>query len=258
MVLEKLFPDIAVYLQVGRFFLVLAAGILFTRVFLMPLASRLVEKRGGDKVSVHTYSSMTGLVGLFMSFIVALQAAQFGGLVTVLGAITAALTVAVGFGMRDQISNIVGGFFVYTDAPFVKGDYIKVNDKEGVVKEIKLRQTILNGPSSGKLVIPNSVLTLNPVENLTKGRKTKIVEEMAVEPRDAAELEEICLEVMAANEEVLEEPAPEVSYEKLGSEVGISLNCWVQDSKDAKQVESELLSEIMGKAERKDLFKKDS
>ncbi|MFB6115067.1 MAG: mechanosensitive ion channel domain-containing protein, partial [Candidatus Nanohalobium sp.] len=52
-------------------------------------------------------------------------------------------------------------------------DYIKTGDYEGVVKEIKLRATVLNGYSSEKLVVPNSALTTGAVKNYTKGSKTK-------------------------------------------------------------------------------------
>ncbi|MFB6190973.1 MAG: mechanosensitive ion channel family protein [Candidatus Nanohaloarchaea archaeon] len=209
----------------------LFAGVVITRALLMPAVSWLTSRRGRDKVTVHTYSSLTGLTGLFLSFIVALQAAQFGNLVTVLGAITAALTVAIGFGMREQISNVVGGFFVYTDVPFVKGDYIRVNDYEGVVREISLRQTILDGPSSEKLVVPNSAVTLNPVRNFTKGRKTRIVLPVTVKPGDAGEVEELLEGRARENSSVLENPEPAVSYRRLeGDEAELELSCWISDA----------------------------
>jgi potassium efflux system protein len=258
MPLEQLAPDFAVYLQVARFFVVLAAGILVTRLLIMPLTGMLAARRTDDKVSVHTYTSLAGIASLFLAFIVALQAAEFGGLVTVLGAITAALTVAVGFGMRDQISNLVGGFFIYADHPFVKGDYIRVGEDEGVVKEISLRQTVLNGPNREKLVIPNSVLTLNPVRNYTKGRKTRIVVPLKVAAGKAGEFESVALEAARENENILEKPEPDFGY--IGLEDGkmqLELRCWTRDSKDVKQVKDELLHQVMSAAEVEGLLEQE-
>ena len=68
------------------------------------------------------------------------------------------MTVAVGFGMRDQVGNLVSGIFIHFDNPFIKGDYIKVEETEGVVQEIHLRETIINGAGSEKTMIPNSKL----------------------------------------------------------------------------------------------------
>ncbi|MFB6182515.1 MAG: mechanosensitive ion channel domain-containing protein [Candidatus Nanohaloarchaea archaeon] len=135
----------------------------------MPTTRKILQIRGKQKKSIHSVENIVGVIGLFITFTVGLQAAKFGNLATILGAIAAALTVAVGFGMRDQISSLVAGILIQLDNPFVKGDYIKVNDQEGKVKEINLRTTIINGKNNEKLVLPNNVLTLwtrSPLPNL--------------------------------------------------------------------------------------------
>ncbi|MFB6190204.1 MAG: mechanosensitive ion channel family protein [Candidatus Nanohaloarchaea archaeon] len=258
MVLENLVPDIALYLRVLRFFIVLAAGAVVTRILVMPAVSWLAARRTDDKVSIHSLSNLAGVTAFFLSFIVALQAAEFGGLVTVLGAITAALTVAVGFGMRDQISNLVGGFFIHTDTPFVKGDYIRVGESEGVVKEISLRQTVLNGPSSEKLVLPNSAVTLNPVRNFTKGRRTKIPVSLRIGASDKEKFEELALKAAEENREVLEQPEPAVYFSELeGQELQMELRCWTRDSSDARRLKSDLLDDLLSGAEKQGLFGKE-
>ncbi|MFB6147367.1 MAG: mechanosensitive ion channel family protein, partial [Candidatus Nanohaloarchaea archaeon] len=227
-------------------------------VLVMPGVSWLAARRTDDRVSVHSVSNLAGVTSLFLWFIVALQAAGFGGLVTVLGAITAAVTVAVGFGMRDQVSNLVGGFFIHTDTPFVEGDYISVGDSEGVVKEISLRQTVLNGPSSEKLVLPNSTVTLNPVKNFTKGRRTKVAVPMKVDAGKKQEFEELALNAAEENEEVLEQPEPSVYFSGLeGLELQMELRCWTRDSSDARRLKSDLLDDVLSGAENEGLFEKE-
>ena len=88
------------WVQLARFLVTLLVGVAVTRILLMPASRRLVSKKGDRKVT-HSIENLVGVTGLFLTFTVALQAGSFGGLATIIGAIAAALTVAVGFGMRD-------------------------------------------------------------------------------------------------------------------------------------------------------------
>jgi len=255
--IEAFLPDTAIYVQLIRFLAVLVAGILVTKVVLMPLARKAVKKKGGDKVSMHSFENIVGLVGLFLSFILALQGAELGNLVTVLGAITAALTVAVGFGMRDQIGNIVAGFFILTCNPFVKGDYITTENHEGVVKEIKLRHTTINGSSSEKIILPNSLLTTQPLKNFTKGRLTKVSKEFKIDVKKAERFEEICAEEASKNDKVLEKPAPGTTVEGLEEDkASIRLDYHVRDSEDVKSIRSDLNRDIVEKSLEENIFDK--
>lgn len=254
--IEAFLPNTGIYIQLIRFLAVLVAGVVVTRVVLMPLARKAVARKGGDKVSMHSFENIVGLGGLFLSFILALQGAELGNLVTVLGAITAALTVAVGFGMRDQIGNVVAGFFILTDNPFVKGDYITTGEHEGVVKDIKLRHTTINGSDSEKVILPNSLLTTQPLKNSTKGRHTKVSKEFKVGVENAEKFEKICIEEASNHDKVLDNPEPDTTVE--GFEDGkavIRLNYKVRDSEDLKSIRSDLTRIILDKSIEKGILK---
>ena len=47
---------------------------------------------------------------------------------------------ALGFAAKDTLSNIIAGFFLFWDKPFVIGDLIEVSDDYGEVREITLRR----------------------------------------------------------------------------------------------------------------------
>lgn len=257
MILQQLFPDVQIYFRLLRFLIVMFLGISITRVVLMPLTEKLMVRREADIVTKHSFSNLTGIAGAFMSFIVALQAAEFGNLVSVLGAITAAATVAVGFGMRDQISNLVAGFLLYLDSPFIKGDYIEVGEKSGEVKEIKLRHTTVKNGSSEKTVLPNSMLTTNPVENYSRGRKATVSIDFKVENSDSKQLEEIIKDVLGSEEEILEKPEPQVDYRGL-EEGKTSLRAvfTVAGSGKAGQVRRKVNRAVNEKAFEEKLFEK--
>lgn len=236
----------SMYFQLFRFALVLLAGTLLTKAVLIPLISRLYSKK--DDKARHSIENLTAILGLFITFTVALQAGSFGGLVSVLAAIGAAATVAVGFGMRDQVSNLTAGILIHLDNPFIKGDYIKVGDTEGVVKEIKMRSTQLNGGQNKKQVVPNAMLTTGVVKNYTRGRKTKVSIETIIELKNAEKASEFLEKAIIEAEKALESPEPELRYTKVEEgKLELEAYYWVKKSSEVKDSRSEVLKKYASK-----------
>ncbi len=94
------------------------------------------------------------------------------GLVTVLGtlgvnvsALVAGLGLsgfALGFALKDTISNLLSGVLILLYRPFEKGSRIKISGYEGVVISIDLRYTELDSEGD-KILIPNSKLFTDPI-----------------------------------------------------------------------------------------------
>lgn len=76
---------------------------------------------------------------------------------------------------KDSISNIFGGFTIFTDKPFKINDRIKINGFDGTVTEIGLRSTRLKTLEGRTVTIPNSKFTDGMVENVTLEPTRKIV-----------------------------------------------------------------------------------
>lgn len=256
--ISELVPAGEIYFRLARFLVVMAVGLLVSRIVLVPATRKLLGMRKTEKKSAHSIENIVWVFGLFLSFTLALQAGNFGNLATIIGTIAAALTVAIGFGMRDQVGSLVGGVLIQLDNPFVKGDYIKVDEYEGVVKEIRLRATEIHGYSATKMIIPNSVLTTNTVKNYTRGRRTKTSIEMTTTPENMDAIAEILEEVAKNEEEVLERPEPQVVYTKLEEgKIAAELHYWVKDSTNAKRVRSEVIERYTRKAVEQGLVSKE-
>lgn len=241
MIHEQLAGSAEVYFQLARFFIVFVLGIIITRGVLMPIVSRVMG--GTDKKRFHSVANLVGVIGVFASLTVALQAAAFGNLVTVLGTVAAALTIAIGFGMREQVGNLVSGLFIQIDNPFVKEDFIHTENAEGTVKEIKMRETRLRAPTGEKIVVPNSYLSNNPVQNRTKGRVTTDAFTVNV-PMDAAhEAEELYQEVVGEDGTILENPAPAAYFSDVSEddEVVMDFRYAVRDSDNTKETRDRIL-----------------
>ncbi|MFH1933292.1 MAG: mechanosensitive ion channel domain-containing protein [Pseudomonadota bacterium] len=94
------------------------------------------------------------------------------GLVTALGtlginvsALVAGLGLtgfALGFALKDTISNLLSGVLILLYRPFKIGNTIKVSGYEGDVVSIDLRYTELNSEGN-KILIPNSKLFTDPI-----------------------------------------------------------------------------------------------
>lgn len=244
-----------IYFQLARFIIVIVLGTLVTRTALMPFTRRAMARKGSDVKAKHSMENLVGLIGLFITFVVALQAGDFGNLVTVLGTLAAALTVAIGFGMRDQVSSVVAGIFIHTDNPFVKGDYIEFDEFEGVVKEIKLRTTVLNGNNDEKQIVPNNLLTTNVVKNRTKGRGTRSVLEVQVDSKHMEKASEILMKATEDQDEILSSPSPKIGYKSVeDGKIVVRMNYWLRDSERVKDVRSQVLKTFVSSSAEEGIF----
>ena len=70
---------------------------------------------------------------------------------------------ALGFALKDVISNFLSGVLILIYRPFKEGDYLLVSGCEGKVVEINMRYTILSGENT-TYMIPNAALFTNPLQ----------------------------------------------------------------------------------------------
>ncbi len=69
---------------------------------------------------------------------------------------------ALGFALKDTISNLLSGVLILLYRPFEIGNRIKISGYEGVVISIDLRYTELE-TEGNKVLIPNSKLFTDPI-----------------------------------------------------------------------------------------------
>ncbi len=69
---------------------------------------------------------------------------------------------AIGFALKDTISNLLSGVLILLYRPFEIGNRIKISGYEGTVVSIDLRYTELNFEDN-KILVPNSKLFTDPI-----------------------------------------------------------------------------------------------
>lgn len=73
-------------------------------------------------------------------------------------ATSAVISAVIGFSLQDTLGNIMGGLALQLERTIQPGDWIRVDDLEGRVKQIRWRQTSLETRAWDTVVVPNSTL----------------------------------------------------------------------------------------------------
>ena len=143
-------------------------------------------------------------------------------------------SVALGFAMKDVLSNFVSGLLLLIMRPFKIGDQIIVGPTEGVVERIELRATRIHTYDGRVVLVPNAELFTSRVTNNTASpiRRDSVVVYLAYDA-DLATASAVALESMRATVGVLEEPPPSILVRDLGATaIGVELRFWT-DSRRA-------------------------
>ena len=83
---------------------------------------------------------------------------------------SAVLTAVIGFSLQDTLGNIMGGLALQMEKSINEGDWVRIGQVEGKVKEITWRHTAIETRNWDTVVIPNSMLMKGEVMIL--GRRT--------------------------------------------------------------------------------------
>ncbi|MCK5151011.1 MAG: mechanosensitive ion channel [Candidatus Thorarchaeota archaeon] len=85
--------------------------------------------------------------------------------ITALLSITTIFGMALGLAFSQALSNIVSGLYVLVARPFQIGDYVRIGNTEGIVREITLNYTRILMPDQTRQLLPNSKIVTSEVTN---------------------------------------------------------------------------------------------
>lgn len=82
--------------------------------------------------------------------------------------ILSASSIIAGFAFKETLSNLCSGIILLTFKPFKIGHQIEIKNYVGEVKSIELFYTKIKNFQNEIVVLPNSLVTLNELRNITK------------------------------------------------------------------------------------------
>jgi small-conductance mechanosensitive channel len=124
----------------------------------------------------------------FMAAIMIIISAFEASLATILS-ISAIFGTALGLAFSQALGNIVSGLYVLAARPFRVGDYVRVGNVEGIVREITLNYTKVLLSDETRQLLPNSKVVSSEVTNFRVSVSQLLKDEVA-QKADAAEEKE--------------------------------------------------------------------
>ncbi len=146
---------------------VFVVGLLLTRFITSWLDRRILSPTDMDAGVRNSIRTGAGYVAIILSLLVAFGAAgvDFSNLAIVAGA----LSLGIGFGLQSIVNNFVSGLILLAERPIKVGDWVQVAGGEGTVKKINVRSTQIETFDRCSIIVPNSSLISDSVQNWTHG-----------------------------------------------------------------------------------------
>lgn len=153
--------------------------------------------------------------------------------ITALSIFGGALGVGLGLGLQKIASNYVSGFVILLDRSIRPGDLVTINERHGVVSDIKARYTVVRGLDGTEAIIPNDSIISNMVLNHSYTDRVVSVKTL-VSISYASDTERAMLLLLAAGvaqPRVQAMPEPSVWIKNLGdSGIELELTTWIRDA----------------------------
>lgn len=142
-------------------------------------------------------------------------------------------SLALGFALRDILSNFISGLLILLLRPFELGDEIVVGDTEGAVERIELRATEIRTYDGRLVLVPNAELFTVRVTNNTASptRRGALILPVGYDV-DLPRTMEIIRQAIAATPGVLTKPPNTVIVREMNAEdIVLELRFWTESTR---------------------------
>ena len=153
---------------------------------------------------------MIRLILIIAGFLIAIAAS--GLPVDRITIVLGALGVGIGLGLQNIVNNLVSGIILIFERPFQIGDYIELNAKKGVVRDIGIRSSRMITEEGNEIIMPNGDLLSGEVINWTvRNSQVRIEVPMTVEAGHSFdEISNIVIAALKDHPDLSKEDTPRV------------------------------------------------
>ena len=199
----------------------------------------------GVKTSI---AALIGFFGTILAFIVALSV--MGGSLKGLAIAAGALSLGAGLGLQNVVNNFVSGIILLFERPFKIGDWILIDQYEGIVKQINMRSTQIEPFNKSNVIIPNATLLSTSLINMTyKNKQSRVDLRVGVDyTSDIKLVTDTLLECAKETKGILQVPAPYVAVMELAdNSLNFRLSFYISDVGNRLSMQTTVYSLIVEK-----------
>jgi potassium efflux system protein len=194
------------------FYIFIVAAWVIKQTMVQVLPSRLNAEPG-------VIESIATLVRYFLlSLGIILSLGVMGLDFTSLAIVAGGLSVGIGIGLQDMVSNFVSGLVLLFEQSLRPGDVVELNGRISRVERVSLRATTVRTRTNEELIIPNNRFTTDQVKNFTRSdRLVQVQVPIDVSYKsDPQFVKQIATETALTHPLVLNYPAPQLLFRRYG------------------------------------------
>ncbi len=152
-----------------KIILIIIATLIVVKIIKTIMNRRMLLKKMDVTQSNYIKYFLVGLVYFFGIIAILFSIPGLEKITTTLVAGSGVLAIVIGFASQEALSNVISGILIAVFQPFKVEDVIKLNGRDilGIVEDIDLRDTVIKTFNNKRIIIPNSVMNQEVIENAT-------------------------------------------------------------------------------------------
>ena len=224
----------------------LVALVIMIIAYLLSRLIKSVVQKAVGRVSTEGYINILlarGASAVVLGIGVLLALSEIG--MSLSGALAAVglASVGIGFALKDVLGNLFAGITLLIQHPFTIGDQVEIGGQEGVVENVRVRDTQILTYSGERVYIPNQTVFENPIINYTSTPSLRVDVQVSVRyDEDLEKAKRILKRIMEGTTGILEQPDPTVLVESDSECVVLVMRFWMGSDRNRRlKVQSDVL-----------------
>ncbi len=209
-----------------------AAAVLIVTLWVSSVieAHLLRHATGGELSLRKAVSNATRTLLVSIGLLLTLSAVGIN--LSALSVLGGAIGVGVGFGLQKLAANYVSGFVILAERSMRIGDNVRVDGFEGSITQINARYTVIRSLSGRESIVPNEMLIINRVENLSLA-DTRVSQSTLISVGYNSQVElvmDLLKQATLNHQRVLRDPPPSVALSNFGPDgLEFTVSYWIAD-----------------------------